>query len=632
MSSDEKYLDELLKQITSDEEASTIHQETSEVETDLLFDHQSDTMDEMLENSDVIEENQETEEVSIHVDLNEDSVGIEVDSDSMESASPDQELSDLLKILEADSHLDFEENPVAESPESSDLDIESFLDNESFLANEVDDLDNKSLLENDSNEEYETELVSEDLQLSESDDTTSTSFNDDSDIAALFSMGEEDEELAEINELLKKDENHELVEDDEMLMMLSKAAEQNNDFDNKPMESSDDGSSIPLEADEKGKNKKRQKIKKEKKIKQKVTPEQEAGVEGKDKVKKPGLLRKLLDALMEAEEEAEDAPIAASEPVKAKPVSDENKELLDELEQEDLRGKKGKKQGKEKKGKGEKSAPKLKKEKKPKKEKAPKVENKLDKPEKKIPRKKIISVFALAASFLAIILIFALIIPTKLNISKAYEANDKNDFHEVYKLLAGEKLNEEDQKILTKAKIVLEVERKYASYVNHKKLGMELEAINDLFQGIKKYNDLSEYANEYKVSDKITEIYYKIMQALLDDYSISEEEALIINDYDKVLYTKKINSIVYGTEFEDPAQIKSESEQELPDLLPEESIIIEGQVSDNQISDESQTESDTGEQNTEETAQPDKEIFSGTVDSETGSVDFSQSTTQGEPE
>ena len=600
MSSDEKYLDELLKQITSDEEASRIPQETSEVETDLLFDHQSDTMDDMLEDSDAIEENQETEQVSILVDTTDNSVGIEIDSNDMESASPDQELSDLLKILEADSHSDLEENSVTES-----------------------------ILENDSNEEYLAEKVSEELQLLESDDTTSTSVTDDSDIAALFSMGEEDEELAEINELLKKDENHELVEDDEMLMMLSKAAEQNNDQDSRSLEFSNNDSLDLTESDEKEKkNTKRQKNKKEKKTKQKETSELEPGEAGKDKIKKPGLFRKLLDALTESEEEAEVTP----EPIKAKPVSDENMELLNELEQEDLKGNKGKKPGKEKKKKGEKSAPKPKKQKKTKKEKATKVEKKPDKPEKKIPRKKIIRVFVLTASLLVVILIFVLIIPTKLNITKAYEANEKNDFHEVYKLLAGEKLNEEDQKILTKAKIVLEVERKYISYVNHKKLGMELEAINDLFQGIKKYNDLTGYASEYKVSDKIMEIYQKIMQALLDDYSISEEEALIINDYDKVLYTKKINSIVYGTEFEDPSQIQNESEQELPDLLPEESSLMEGQVSDNQILDGSQTESDTGIQNTEETAQPDKEIYSGTVDSETGSVDFSQPTTQGEPE
>ncbi|MDD2969847.1 MAG: hypothetical protein PHT21_09820, partial [Lachnospiraceae bacterium] len=215
-----------------------------------------------------------------------------------------------------------------------------------------------------------------------------------------------------------------------------------------------------------------------------------------------------------------------------------------------------------------------------------------------------------------------ILIPTNLNISKAYEANDKNDYQEVFRLLAGEKLSEDDQEILTKAKIVLEVERKFDSYQNHKKLGMELEAINDLFQGIKKYNELYDYAQQYSVGDKIAEIYQRILQTLFAEYDLAEEDVMTIIEYDKVLYTKKINSIIYGTAFEDPSVKKSE-EEPLQDMLPEESELEQSQ-------DQTPSMSDNDMMDQEQENNQEQELFSGTVSS--GSVDFSKSGIQGESE
>lgn len=616
MSSDEKYLDELLKQMSSDREAELANQNQDNTETDTGIETETVpvnesgepnddplefNIDDMLRQLDESNEEPEAEDVSVSFSMNDNSIDFEMESASSESASPDQELSDLLKILEAESHEELSEESISADLGSQQQDSEPLLD----------DHEDYSIAENEEIVKNNTANVVD----VNPDDVSFDHNNADSDIAALFSMGEEedDEELAEINELLKKDENHELVEDDEMLLMLSKAEQNASNSDSDQIMNHTESDEIVST-----KKSKQKKEKKPKKSKNKLTENDDSTQNDQTKKeKKPSFIRKILDALMEADEDEE------SETDQVKPVSDENLQLLDELEQEDQKGKK-KKAPKEKKKK-EKAPKKPKKEKQPKKEKV-KKEAIPEKPEKKIPRRNIIAVIALSASFLAGILIFAILIPTNLNISKAYEANDKNDYQEVFRLLAGEKLNEDDQEILTKAKIVLEVERKFDSYQNHKKLGMELEAINDLFQGIKKYNELYDYAQQYSVGDKITEIYQMILQTLSAEYDLAEEDVMTIIEYDKVLYTKKINSIIYGTAFDDPSVEKSE-EEPLQDMLPEESEFEQPQ---DQPQDQETSMSDNDLMDQEQENNQEQELFSGTVSS--GSVDFSKSGIQGESE
>ena len=618
MSSDEKYLDDLLKQITSSQE-----------NTSAPVINSAENTEESLEALET-----EEEDVDLFENRFED-----IEEDKFEDTVEDT-IEDTIKDTVEDTIEDTIEDTVEdtieeESQESATLDIDFFADVEepTKMESGEDDLsDLLKILEAESHEEFEQTGI---LNLTgDSEKTSIVQSNpvvDDSDIADLFSTGEEDEELAEINELLLKDENHELVEDDEMLMLLSKATQESENENSKtdsklelnPLE---DDSSENNDGNKK-KNAK-QKIKKEKRKKKtdatdtiERSPEEIAGGETPSKSKKENFLLKVIKALTESEEDADEDNQAGLAQKKVQPVSEENLELLDELNQEDLKGKNGKKAKKEKKTKEKKAT----KEKKPKKEKIKKEKplkvSSEEKPEKKIPKRNIIGVFFVAVSFLAVLLILVILIPNSINITKAYEANDKNDYQEVYKLLAGVTLKEEDQKILTKAKIVLEVERKFESYQNHKQLGMELEAINDLFQGIKKYFELSEYAVEYEVADEINQTYQLILQSLLEEYSISEEEALGILEYDKVTYTKRINAIIYGTVFEDPNKSEDVAE-ELEDILPEERLILEGQ----------ETVSDSSIQEDESVVSEEKELFSGTVNSNEGSVDFSQSDAQGETE
>ena len=216
MSSDEKYLDELLKQMSSEREAEVTNQNQVKVEpeTDKIMNVIDETVtdnvsinesgdsyddpseiniDDMLRQLDESNEEPEAEDISVSLSMNDNSIDFEVESESSDSASPDQELSDLLKILEAESHEELSEESISVNQEMQQQDIGSLLD----------DNGDSSIAENDEKINSSTAEVVD----AKTDDVNFEQDNADSDIAALFSMGEEDEELAEINELLKKDEN-----------------------------------------------------------------------------------------------------------------------------------------------------------------------------------------------------------------------------------------------------------------------------------------------------------------------------------------------------------------------------------------------------------------------------------------
>ena len=78
--------------------------------------------------------------------------------------------------------------------------------------------------------------------------------------------------------------------------------------------------------------------------------------------------------------------------------------------------------------------------------------------------------------------------------------------------------------------------------------------------------------------NEVDAIYQQICNILENKYGITYEEALEINTYDNETYTRRLNSIVNGTEFVMPGEeVEAEEiEEELPpqDVLPEEEEII----------------------------------------------------------
>lgn len=346
------------------------------------------------------------------------------------------------------------------------------------------------------------------------------------------------------------------------------------------------------ESEESGKKKKKKKEKKKKEKKErkplfgkkgnaKNIEEDGLGEEGSgDELsageKKPGFLAKLLSLLVETEEEY-DVPnkdIGSIEP------SDENKNILDELEKEDKKKKKKKVKSKKEE---EPAKEKKKKEKKPKKikEKPVKEQDSSEdkKPGKRISKKGILVITALCLSFMAMIIVMCSMIPDFFEKREAREAFYESDYIKAYEMLYGKKLDESDEIMFHKVETILELNRKLDSYHNLLGIGEEVRALDSLMAGVERYPEILAKAEEYRVTQEVSAIYETILSVLNDKYFISEEEARVIISYDDVLYTKRLESLVNGTPFTEPSEA-AEAEESMTeqDILPEEQVIIEEDI------------------------------------------------------
>ena len=281
------------------------------------------------------------------------------------------------------------------------------------------------------------------------------------------------------------------------------------------------------------------------------------------------------------EEVPEEEKSEGTEDVK---LSDENKKILDELDQEedskikvkekknskDKNKKTKDKKSKDKKSKKEKS----KKEKKPKKEKKVKVQDTYI-PEKKIPRKKVIVTFIFGFSILTLILLIDLLIPPMINLSAARSAYDKGDYYEAYKGFYGEKLSEEDEVKFQASTVIMRMQSNLDGYDNHIKMNNEIMAIHSLLEGVHIKFEAFTKAEELGVLTQISEIYNRILEILNQNYHISEEDALeLINEESDAVYTRKLEALAEGRTYSggDSEGISKE------DVLPQEQELFENEA------------------------------------------------------
>jgi len=310
----------------------------------------------------------------------------------------------------------------------------------------------------------------------------------------------------------------------------------------------------------------------------------------KKKKKQRGFWGRLLEELVREEEESEETN-----------ASDENSEILKELEAEDQAKakKKGKKEKKAKskkdknkkkssapendenaeadeeggKGKKKKAKPKKKKEK-------PSAQEPKGKTVKILGKKAFFALVSLCATIIAAIILLSFFLPDYADKQSARAAFYTGDYEKVYGLLYGKDLNQSDELLFERANVVLKLQRRLDSYDLNKKIGKEEEALDALLQGVQKYEELSK-GESYGALEELQTLYQEILEHLSADYGISEEEASVINSYDSETYSRKVYSVVYGTDFTDPLQEngnetgeEGEAAKEPKDILPEEEDII----------------------------------------------------------
>lgn len=444
----------------------------------------------------------------------------------------------------------------------------------------------------------------------------------------LDQMAGTDEDLSDINEMLKKVDNNESLDTSnaDMLALLEGIREAPSEGTSATEEQD---SMEDLTEDPRAKKKKEKRVKKEKKEKKprkklfgksKTDPEesgegkagQKSG-EAEDKVgfmtdegaevslddaldsirdkdaeagqeKKPGLFARLWQFLTEEAEEIEDEVDKGAEN-----ATGENAEIIKELDAEDSdKNKKKKKEKKKKNKKADKAAAEgtegeegenaeeASTKKKKKKEKKEKKEKEKRPPEPKIlTRRTMIVLVAFCATLIAAITFLSSFLPEYADKTEARRAFYAGDYQTVYEQLNNKKLGSSDEIMYQRATEILSLQHKLDSYQNRMVLGEDMDALDALFQGVDLYlefagSDTSGALNE------LTEIYQQICTILQNDYGVSAEEAVEINGYDNETYTRKLDSLLHGTEFYLPGEEPVEETPAVPeDVLPDEEAFID---------------------------------------------------------
>lgn len=296
--------------------------------------------------------------------------------------------------------------------------------------------------------------------------------------------------------------------------------------------------------------------------------------------KKPGFFARALDYLTREEEDTFDLE------------KEETDLLKEEAKKAKKEEKKRKKAEKKKKGKtdaapeGEEGEPaadtekeKKKKEKKEKREQKKKEKQaereaqKEKKPVKVLSRRNLLVLVAICATLIASICLLSTLLPEYADRQNARQAFYDGNYEEAYGLLYDKKLDGSDEVIFNRVRIVLTIERKLNSYENNMAMGRELEALDALLQGARCYQELNGI-DEYGVREEADRVYQQICSILQDNYNILQEEISEINTYDNETYTKKLHSVIDGTEFVLPGEEEPEEDPTPRDILPEEEEII----------------------------------------------------------
>lgn len=399
-----------------------------------------------------------------------------------------------------------------------------------------------------------------------SDTTGSTSADDD--FSDILEIMDEDPDLAEINDMLKKVDKNEPVQDDDDVMGLLNQMADDESKEAEPVtqsipESVPEPEKVNVDAiaprEEASTGKKKKGIKKAKKKapkeskKSKESSTEDTTVE-ESKEKKPGVLSKVFHLLTdewEPEPTEEELAQAAEEAKAAKEEADAKKAEDKKAKAEEKKAKAAEKEA-AKKAKAEEAAAK-KKEKQDAKEaklaeKRAKEEAEAPKNQKRLSPKKIAVVTVFAASVLVGILLFSNYASFQDSIAKARRAYYAGDYKSVYIETYGEKLDESDSIIEAKSKVILTMQRKLDSYQNHMKLGQNVEALNALITGLQTYDTINQEAESYGVLAEVDSIKDEILAILESNYGLNEEEAkALLQDDDKVSYTLALDRIANGT-------------------------------------------------------------------------------------
>ena len=423
----------------------------------------------------------------------------EIEEEDSQLQTMDADDSDTLSFLNnSDETLD-----IAEVSDASMVEDTPFMDREESFVNEPEELlldeAEESLfdeLEEPTFDEMEEQIVDEN-----SLDTEESGKNEEvDDLMSLLSGLTDDQELSDIGALLKADE--------EDVDITDGAAGELEKL----------GSIEGLSDIKNGKKKKE-----------------------KDKSNKNGFLAKLA-ALLFGEDE-EQSPMTVEEEGTIDGISDENLDILRELDSPADGGKKAKKEKKPKEKKEKEPKPKkekVKKEKVPK-EKKPK-EPDLTPP---LPKKPVILIAIMAFSIFLLIFLGQKLVGYSNNLTEA-QTNYKNENYTVaYDAIAGMSMKTKDQKFYDQCLVMAMVQEEYNAYVSLMDAGQNDMALDSLVRAVGRYEKYYDKADEYGILPEYNKLEAQIEQTLSDQFGVSKDQAMeLYGMNDREDYSKGIRQIL----------------------------------------------------------------------------------------
>jgi hypothetical protein len=268
--------------------------------------------------------------------------------------------------------------------------------------------------------------------------------------------------------------------------------------------------------------------------------------------KKQGFFEKLKLVLFGAdEEETDEAPKKAEKQAAGdspENLSEENRQILKELEgEEDAKKGKKKKEKKEKKPKAKKEkpkkAPKPKKPPKPKKEKKPKEKDNTP----PLPKGPVIMILVMAASLVVLILLGTSLLGYQSGVQQAATLYNSGNYTEAFAELQGMEIKENDLSTYQKAQTLAAVDSQYQSYLVFHAYGDELSALDSLICAAGRYDLNQENAASYGCVMELEDLGSRISNVLSENYGMTMEEAVEIynqrnrTEYSVIIHRKLID-------------------------------------------------------------------------------------------
>lgn len=281
---------------------------------------------------------------------------------------------------------------------------------------------------------------------------------------------------------------------------------------------------------------------------------------------KKSLLKRFIDFLMEEDEEEEVKSDTREDGEKKEEGKKEKKK-----KQKDKKKAKGDKEGDEE-GEKQENKQNKKKEKKEKKKKTPapetEIESRLEERAdgKKIGKNSIIAAVLLAVSLFAVIMLSNSIFSPILAKQRAQEAFNQQDYETCYQELFGWKLNSGEKNMQAYCLVVLKLERRLDAYTQYKEFHLKTEALDALLKAVQNYDDIYQEALNCGAEKDVEDRYFKITAILEEEYGLTEKEArrIVALSSDEE-YTRCLNDVIKGN-----FDFNFRVEEELPELLPEE--------------------------------------------------------------